>query len=509
MKKNERFWLMHLHKSVFFCIFASYFCARMYSVHDKVRDEIREKIMTNPQNATYNQPVGQMMAPPPMAGGGRLPFGKVQRVWPEWLTKYGIMVYILALAAVSAIYSAYSLPWYYMLSGVVSVLVFFGYGQTLARRLSEVRVRSQKNFEKRIFWIAFILRVAWMLLIYTIFMRTYGDAFGFDNADATGYDEMAREISGAISDGRLIQEWNYLRGFYDFSDMGYASYLGVVYWLSGNSILFSRLLKCLWSSLTVVLMYRLASRNFNQQVARLATVFCALWPNFWYYCGCQLKEVEMVFLAVLFVEQTDQMLRSRQFTAWKLMPILLIDAALFTIRTPLALVAILALLFTMLMSSTKVVSWGKRIIVGLIAVLLIGVTMGNRIQEESRHLVETVRGGYQKGNMQWRSERKDASGNQQKFAQYVGAAVFAPMIFTLPFPTMIRYYDGQNVQQLLNGGNFVKNILSAFVILSLVVLLMSGKWRQHLLPLVFMLGYVVILTMSAFAQSERFHQPVM
>ena len=73
MKKNERFWLMHLHKSVFFCIFAGYFCARMYSVHDKVRDEIREKIMTNPQNP-YNQPqmpAGQMMAPPPMAGGGQ------------------------------------------------------------------------------------------------------------------------------------------------------------------------------------------------------------------------------------------------------------------------------------------------------------------------------------------------------------------------------------------------------------------------------------------------------
>ena len=51
--------------------------------------------------------------------------------------------------------------------------------------------------------------------------------------------------------------------------------------------------------------------------------------------------------------------------------------------------------------------------------------------------------------------------------------------------------------------------VSGFTIMALVVLLLSGKWRDHLLPLSFMLGYVVVLTMSAFAHSERFHQPAM
>ena len=38
---------------------------------------------------------------------------------------------------------------------------------------------------------------------------------------------------------------------------------------------------------------------------------------------------------------------------------------------------------------------------------------------------------------------------------------------------------------------------------------MSGSWREHLLPLSFMLGYLAVLAMSSFAQSEQFHQPVM
>ena len=65
------------------------------------------------------------------------------------------------------------------------------------------------------------------------------------------------------------------------------------------------------------------------------------------------------------------------------------------------------------------------------------------------------------------------------------------------------------LQQLLNGGNFIKNIISCFTIFAMVMLLISGKWREHLLPLSFMLGYLLVLTVSEFAQSERFHQPVM
>ena len=141
--------------------------------------------------------------------------------------------------------------------------------------------------------------------------------------------------------------------------------------------------------------------------------------------------------------------------------------------------------------------------------LLVGVIAGNRIEDRARGLLEQVQDGYQEGNMEWRANRKDANGNTQRFAKYAGASVFAPMIFTIPFPTMVRPFEGQEVQQLLHGGNFIKNILSGFTILALVILMMSGKWREHLLPLSFMLGYLMVLTVSAFAHSERFHQPVM
>lgn len=178
---------------------------------------------------------------------------------------------------------------------------------------------------------------------------------------------------------------------------------------------------------------------------------------------------------------------------------------MFTVRTPLGLVALLALIFSVVMSSSRVVTWGKRIIVGILAVALIGVTAGNQLEEQARGLFQTVQSNQQQGNMEWRARREHGNA----FAKYAGKTVFAPLIFTIPFPSMVRPFEGQDVQQLLNGGNFVKNIISFYTILAMIMLLMSGKWREHLLPLSFMLGYLVVLTVSTFAQSERFHQPAM
>lgn len=426
-------------------------------------------------------------------------------IFPSWLSTNPIVIYLAALAVVSFMYSAYSIPWYFMLTGVVGVVTCFAYGRTLYQSTAVNKVRKEKAFERRIFSVALVLRLIAMILIYVIFMQNYGDAFGFEKADATFYDFLGEKFSEALKNGKFFNYWVECQRDTDISDMGYGVYVGVIYLLSDNSFIALRLLKCLWSALTVVLIYRLAKRNFDDQTARLAAIFCALWPNFWYYCGTHLKETEMIFLGVLFIEQADQMLRSRQFTAWKVAPVLLIGSTLFTFRTPLALVAFLSLIFSVVMSSSRVVSWGKRIIVGGLAVMLIFVVAGNVVQEQTNILLRQVQAGEQQSNMEWRATRSDGNA----FAKYAGKSVFAPLIFTIPFPSMVKPFDGQEQQQMLNGGNFVKNILSFFTILAMFQLLITGDWRRSLLPLSFMLGYLVVLTMSSFAQSERFHQPAM
>ena len=151
-------------------------------------------------------------------------------VWPKWLSKYAVGAYLAALAVVTMMYLSHSLPWYYMLSGIVEVLVFFLYGSTVIKETAIDRIRKTKNYEKRLFLIALWPRLIWMILIYSIFMLNYGDAFGFESADATYYQDLGEFVAGLIKEGNFhfYDEISHWCGNDDISDMGYGVYWGFI-----------------------------------------------------------------------------------------------------------------------------------------------------------------------------------------------------------------------------------------------------------------------------------------
>ena len=57
-----------------------------------------------------------------------------------------------------------------------------------------------------------------------------------------------------------------------FSDMGYPIYLTFAYWIFGNSVFIVRVIKAVLSAWTVILMYRLATRNFDEQTGRMVAI---------------------------------------------------------------------------------------------------------------------------------------------------------------------------------------------------------------------------------------------
>ena len=158
----------------------------------------------------------QMPMPPQMGMPGtvygaqrqRRPNAAAKAIFPQWFSRNALITYFLALAVVTFMYSAYSLPWYYMLSGVVAVMVFFLYGSTAIKDTSLDKMRKESRFEKRIFLMAFIPRVLFTILMYWIFQSNYGDAFGFENADANFYHESGADFADALSRGDFIQVWS-------------------------------------------------------------------------------------------------------------------------------------------------------------------------------------------------------------------------------------------------------------------------------------------------------------
>jgi hypothetical protein len=131
--------------------------------------------------------------------------------------------------------------------------------------------------------------------------------------------------------------------------------------------------------------------------------------------------------------------------------------------------------------------------------------MGDRIRTQSRELLETAQSSERhEQNLEFRANRK--GGNS--FAKYAGAAVFAPLIFTIPFPTFNAANEAQLVQIQTSAGSFIKNIFSFFVILVFLMMLISGEWQRHVFILAYTAGYLMVLVMSSFAQSGRFHMPI-
>ena len=427
---------------------------------------------------------------------------------PRKISNMGMITYLLAMMACTMAYSRHILDWKWWIFGMVSVFGFFYFANLQTKLWINLRPIT---FTKKLFWSAFVLRVVWVLVSYFLYNQWTGTPFSIGAGDELFYDEVGHYGADLIRDGN----WKIYQEIVDysnaaFSDMGYPLYLSILYWIFFDSILIVRIIKAALSAWTAVLVYKLAARNFGEQTGRITGVFCMLMPNLIYYCSFQLKEVEMVFLAMLFVERADFLLRKGKLTLLPTAALMLIPLFLFMIRTTLAATLVLAFFCTLLFTTGRVVGWGKRILliiaasVFVIVILLSSTSIGQDVVA-----MWEKRGSEQRANMEWRSERKDAAGGiSNAFAKYAGAAVFAPMIFTIPFPTMNEVL-GQENQKMIHGGNFVKNILSYFIIIAMVVLLLSSDWRKYVLPLAVLCGYLVVLVFSTFAQSERFHQPIL
>ena len=290
-------------------------------------------------------------------------------------------------------------------------------------------------------------------------------------------------------------------------DVGYPMWLGVIYAIVGveNDVFMPFVIKCIIGAYCAITIYHIAKRHYGEGAARISAIFVCVNPNMIYWCGSMFKEAEMVFLVCLSVDNFDKTLTSgNKFTFKNLLPGILATFALFFFRAPLAIVIFLAVFAHIVMASQRVMSMGKKVLAGLLVASLLAVSMGDRIRTQSRELLNDAQSDKQQTNMEWRSSRE--GGNS--FAKYASAAVFAPLIFTIPFPTFNQAQEGQLLQIQLSGGSYIKNILSFFVIIVMFMLLISGEWRRHVFILAYTVGYHLVLVMSPFAQSGRFHMPV-
>lgn len=413
--------------------------------------------------------------------------------FPNSISSKGLAFYVVSLMAVSIAFFSHAMPFMWMLLGVLEVTLFF----TLSSRYSkEWQSRSSNDYVRSLFWIAVAFRFVWVVFSYFFYQSQTGQPFEYGAADSLGYHGDSAWLAG--EDWSVM--WNYLyKSRSGVSDSGYMTYLTIIYKIFGPSVFIARVFKCFISAFTCVLIYRLTSRCINEQVGRMAGVFAMLMPNLIIYCGLHLKETEMLFLIVAFLERTDYVLRSKQFKVWNILLPIALAGVMFTFRTVLGAVALFSFITAVVFSPSRMMKKGRRVVVAIWVVLAIVFLAGGTIMNE-------VEQYWNNRGMNQGAKRTQQTIRGNQWAQYATGTVMAPMVFVLPFSTMVD--TGQENQMVMHGGNYVRNFMGVFVLITLFIVLFKKKnWRDFALAGSFAVGYLGVIATSGFSASERFLLP--
>lgn len=423
---------------------------------------------------------------------------------PNWLIEKSMGFFFISLFACW-------LAWGYVpnydliFTTIISILLFFFVGSSISNKFS---LLGERKFLRSVFTVGLLVRILWVLYMFFVFNpRYYGTRYG-DGADTEWFMGFGKDLAMWISGDSMYSLSQVIDlNLASIDDVAYPMILGIEYLLTGgiSDVFIPYIVKSILGAYCAICVYRITKRHFGEGAARVAAIFVCLNPNIIYWCGTMMKEADMVFFCCLAVDRFDEALSTNsQLTIKSLIPGILYGLILLFMRTTLGLALFLGVLVHILLADKKIISISKKIIVGTVVAIVLFITVGDRIINESIWYIQTVQSGYQSKNMEWRSER--VGGNS--FAKYASATVFAPLIFTIPFPTFNQAHEIQLLQVQLSGGYYIKNILSFFVIIVLIQLLISGEWRKHVFVLAYSCGYLVVLVFSGFAQSGRFHMPI-
>lgn len=418
--------------------------------------------------------------------------------FPKQISYRAIITYVIALIAVSVVFSEYAMKIGFMVLGMAFVVGFFLLTQSWSYDWNRI---SDRQYIGNVFCAALFLRLLWVVTSYFYYMDVTGTPFEIGAADSVSYHGDAKWLAA--------EPWSTTWHYYFFSgpmsngisDVGYPLYLMIVYRIFGPFVIVPRIIKAFLSAWMCVLVYRLSARTFGEQVGRMAGIMCVLMPNLIIYCGYHLKETEMLFLEVAFLERMDNLLRNREFKVGNLVLISLLAGSLFFFRTVLGAAAVFAIATAVLLTSSPAMKKnGRRFaIIGWGIICLIVISGGTLMTE--------IEGYWEQRDSNVVNKRIEQTSRGNKWAKYATGSVMAPMVLALPFSTMVDVDPMQVAQQTKHGGNYIRNFMAFFAIFAVFEAIRQKKWRDFVLIGAFVFSYLGVVSLSGFSNSERFLLP--
>lgn len=412
-----------------------------------------------------------------------------------YLTR-ALLVYFLSLLCCSIIFHQYVMTWYAFVAGVTSIILFYFLSIYWEKTWKN---KDDKKLERRLFVSALLLRLCWIFLFYeftNVFWETPWEQPEGTRMDSNAYYFEALWAKELIDNGlgEVYRNWLSTR----LSDSGYPVLLFVFNSISGSSILFTRIPNAFFDAWTAVLVYRLAKRNFNRDIAQLASIYTVLMPMLIFYSGVTMKESVMLMLTMWSLNLGDLIIKERKLNFRYIISFVLIAFSLFFFRDVLLWVLLIAFISAFALSSPTINQTSQRTIIMILLISAVFIIAGGTILQQ----YESV-----ESKLEMTENNFVNRGRTNVLVSGLSKGALFPFLFSIPFPTMVDV-PHQYVQAIQNGGFFLKNIFSFFCVFGIVVLFIRKEWRKYSFLLEFLIGYLIVLGFSSFAHSGRFHHPI-
>lgn len=408
----------------------------------------------------------------------------------------GVGLYLLALIVISVAFHEHVLQLKWILWGIGEVLFFFVLTSVFYPRWKD---DDRKRFLWKVFLVALVLRVAYVVGVGYYYYFETGMAYEYDAGDSRGYHGTALICAQWLRHGDVSSVFRYLRyTTMGWSDQGYTLWLALIYTVFGRSLLVPRIFKALMHAYLCVVAYKLGTRTFGERTGRLAAVMFVFMPILIQTCGLHTKEAEMIFLSILALERMDYLVRSKKYTFWNILVPIVLTGLTFGFRTIIGMCLIFAfLVFIVVSPKTLVGTKGKVLTVaGIVVVFLLFLT-----SPVGREMNIIYRLKFK--DLNYQTEKYESMG--MKHAELAKSWYLAPGAFVLPLAPMVEESPDHN--KMIHGSTYVKNFLAFFAMLAIMIAFRQKKWRDFSLIGAYELSYLAIVMFSFAANSERFHEP--
>lgn len=421
--------------------------------------------------------------------------------WPGSYSLTGIAASIITIILLVGYFGTDIIAPQWLLINVSVVAVFF-------IALNRLSIRSLKRTENtffwKLFWLAWIVRVVYMIGIVYLAEFTTGNSFYVGAVDATRYYRVAGEVAQLINSGEIGSVYSHVMAEYNFlmDNIGVPLVIGIVFTFFGQSVIIAKIFMTFLGTGTVLLVYKTTQLLWDETVARLAGILMAIFPLALFYSSVILKEEFVVFLAMVMIYTLTKSVVTSRIGVWDLFFLLSALISIFLFRTAAGAVLVSLIAGIYLLNRVG----GNKIISLAVSLLILGgFFYFMEVFGELDYYVERVTDA---ADVQQSRIRTIAQENV--FVSLVGTPVFIVTSFLAPFPSMVYLPIpfSHDVTYYWISGLMIWNFLTWFGLI--------GLWKtfrvmpaKSLAVWGYAVAYSIILGVTVLFTSVRFGYNVM